>query len=128
MAVDQGQAIMSFLVDEIAQICHEVNAAYCRTLGDDSQPSWGDAPTWQQDSVRSGVQFHLANPNAKPSHSHENWLKEKMRSGWKYGPVKDVDKKEHPCFVPYEDLPPEQKMKDYLFKAVVHSYKTVYKL
>lgn len=128
MALDQGQVIMSFLVDEIAEICHEVNAAYCRTLGDDSQPSWKDAPAWQQDSARNGVQFHLANPKAAASHSHDNWMKEKIRDGWKYGPVKDPDKKEHPCFVPYEDLPPEQKMKDYLFKAVVHSYKTVYKL
>ena len=28
--------------------------------------------------------------------------------GWKYGPVKDPEKKEHPCFVPYDDLPPSR--------------------
>jgi len=39
--------------------------------------------------------------------------------GWKYGAVKDADKKEHPCFVPYEELPKEQQAKDHLFKATV---------
>lgn len=41
-------------------------------------------------------------------------------AGWKYGPVKDPERKEHPCFVPYDGLPPEQRAKDYLFRAVVH--------
>jgi hypothetical protein len=41
--------------------------------------------------------------------------------GWKYGPVKDPEKKEHPCFVPYDRLPTEQKAKDYIFGAVVKS-------
>jgi len=65
--------------------------------------------------------FHRENPNANASHSHEQWLKEKRDNGWKYGPVKDPDKKEHPCFVPFDKLPREQQAKDYLFKAIVNS-------
>jgi hypothetical protein len=33
--------------------------------------------------------------------------------------VKDPEKKEHPCFVPYESLPAEQQAKDHLFKGIV---------
>lgn len=112
--------------EEVARVAHEINRAYCEALGDHSQPTWADAPQWQRDSAINGVRFHRANPNAKPSHSHESWLAEKAAAGWKYGPVKDAARKEHPCFVPYEDLPPEQKAKDYLFRQVVHSLTEVF--
>ena len=110
-------------VEQIAKVCHEVNKAYCEALGDNSQPFWEDAPEWQKQSAINGVNFHLENPNAGPNHSHDSWLKQKQEEGWTYGPVKDPEKKEHPCFVPYEDLPVEQKAKDYLFRQIVHSLK-----
>ena len=106
---------------EIARVCHEVNRAYCASLGDDSQPPWADAPEWQRQSAIVGVQMHRANPDAGPDDSHNSWLAQKRADGWKYGPVKDPDKKEHPCCVPYHDLPREQQAKDYLFRAVVHA-------
>lgn len=111
-------------IENIAQVCHEVNKAYCESIGDNSQPSWDNAPEWQKSSAINGVKFHLDNPDAPPSASHESWLKQKTEEGWKYGPVKNPDTKEHPCFVPYEELPTEQKSKDYLFKQVIHSLKS----
>lgn len=112
-------------VEQIAEVCHETNRAYCATLGDNSQLPWAEAPEWQRTSAVNGVRFHLDNPNAKPSHSHESWLAEKEAGGWKYGPVKDPEKKEHPCFVPYEELPGEQKAKDALFIGVVHALRSM---
>jgi hypothetical protein len=103
----------------IAIVCHDANKAYCMTLGDFSQVPWDEAPDWQKDSAIKGVSFCLDNPDAPPSANHDSWLKHKQAEGWKYGPVKDVDKKEHPCYVPYEQLPKEQQRKDALFKAIV---------
>jgi hypothetical protein len=110
--------------EDIARVCHEVNRGYCAALGDTSQVPWEEAPDWQRQSAIKGVEFNLANPDAPPSHSHDSWLAEKRATGWKYGPVKDAEKKEHPCFVPYEELPAEQKAKDYLFKATVRALST----
>lgn len=107
-------------VDAVAKICHEANRALCSALGDNSQPAWEDAPEWQKASARKGVEFHVMN-NAPASASHESWLKEKEETGWKYGPVKDAEKKEHPCFVPYDQLPKEQQFKDHLFRGIVHA-------
>lgn len=107
--------------EEIARVAHEVNREYCKALGDYSQARWEKATDWQKQSAISGVEFHKNNPSASPSHSHEEWLKEKESSGWKYGPIKDAEKKEHPCFVPFDDLPTEQQAKDYIFRAVVHA-------
>ncbi len=106
-------------IEKIAKICHEANKALCEALGDFSQVPWDDAPKWQKGSAVEGVKFNLANPEAPASASHDSWLAEKERTGWKFGPVKDAEKKEHPCFVPYEELPIEQQAKDHLFKSVV---------
>lgn len=105
--------------EDIAKVCHEANRAYCESLGDNSQPRWDDAPEWQRSSGIKGVEFNRTNPDAPPSHIHDRWLEEKRATGWKHGLVKDAEKKEHPCFVPYEQLPDDQKRKDALFKAIV---------
>lgn len=107
--------------EEIAGVCHEANRAYCHAIGDDSQPPWSEAPAWQRESAINGVRHALGNRDAKPSDSHESWLAEKKAAGWQYGPVKDPVAKLHPCCVPYDALPPEQKRKDALFLAVVRA-------
>ena len=105
---------------EVARVCHEVNRAYCQTLGDDSQPSWEDAPQWQKDSAMLGVRLHLSGDHG-PEASHESWRTQKFNDGWRWGPVNDPAKKEHPCMVDFSDLPKEQQAKDFLFRGVVHA-------
>jgi hypothetical protein len=111
---------------QIAKVCHEANRAYCASIGDASQPSWDDAPQWQKDSALKGVEFHLTSiangVKPSPSASHNSWLEEKRYAGWKYGPVKNAETKEHPCFVSYDELPLEQKLKDYIFVAIVEAF------
>lgn len=107
----------------IAMLCHSINAAYCQSLGDESQLVWEDTPDSHQQSLIAGVEMHLANPQATPEQSHESWYKQKEAEGWIYGEVKDLEKKEHPCFLPFDELPLEQKAKDYLFRATVHLMK-----
>lgn len=110
-----------FDTETIARVCHEVNRAYCESMGDYSQKDWEHAPQWQRDSFIAGVKFHIDNPMATPEDSHHKWLAHKEADGWTHGPKKDEAKKEHPCFVPYHELPPEQRAKDYLFRGVVRA-------
>lgn len=104
-----------------ARVAHEVNRAYCQALGDNSQPSWEDAPEWQKESAAMGVAFHLANPDAGPEASHNSWSAQKLNDGWRWGEVKDPEAKTHPCLVAFEALPVAQQAKDYIFRAVVHA-------
>ena len=107
--------------EEVARVAHEVNRAYCESIGDNSQLAWEDAPDWQKESARAGVYYHWNNTDASPSDSHDNWLSDKREAGWVYGDVKDEKAKTHPCMVSYEDLPQEQRSKDYLFRAIVQA-------
>lgn len=109
-------------IEQIAALCHEVNRAYCASVGDNSQQSWDDAPEWQRESAVNGVKFHLENETT-PEDSHISWMKEKVDSGWVYGEIKDSVKKTHPCIVPYNQLPQVQRGKDYLFKAICEFFK-----
>jgi len=109
-------------VTQIAITCHEVNRIFCEFNDDFSQPNFINAPDWQIESAINGVIFHIENPDANDSASHDNWMKQKIADGWVYGEEKDVDKKTHPCIVPFEELPKHQQFKDRLFRTVVHSF------
>jgi hypothetical protein len=109
-------------VEVIASICHEANRAWCVANGDFSQQSWADAPDWQKESAVAGVKAHLTH-DLSPRESHYLWMEHKTRDGWVYGSVKDEVRRTHPCMVPYEELPVEQRIKDSLFKAIVDTFK-----
>lgn len=106
-------------IEACARAAHEFNRAYCIAIGDRSQPPWENAPRWQRTSVRDGVQGVLDGND--PEESHERWRAAKKRTGWKYGPVKDPVQKTHPCFMPYRDLPEEQRRKDEGFVTCVRT-------
>jgi len=107
--------------EQIAKVAHEVNRAYCQSVGDYTQPKWEDAPKWQIASALAGVELHIRDPNAGVEDSHVSWMNQKLADGWKYGVLKDEDRKTHPCIVPYNKLSVEQQTKDYIFRQVVHS-------
>lgn len=44
--------------------------------------------------------------------THENWSRQRLRDGWVYGPERSDARKEHPCLVPYEELPESEKQYD----------------
>jgi len=43
---------------------------------------------------------------------HEVWAKERLAQGWVWGSERDDTNKRHPCLVPYDDLPEEEKEYD----------------
>ena len=108
-------------IQHIARACHEANRALCASFGDHSQLPWDQAEQWQRDSAIAGVKFRLKNPDAGDDCQHNAWMQDKIDNGWKYGTKKDAELKEHPCIVPFDQLPPEQKAKDAIFSAIVNA-------
>lgn len=109
-------------IEQVAKVCHETNRAFCDSIGDTSQKPWIEAEQWQRDSAIKGVQFKIDNPLALPSAQHDAWSADKIADGWCYGEVKDASMKKHPCLVAYDQLPLDQRIKDYLFVAIVGAF------
>lgn len=103
----------------IAESAHEINRAYCAFQGDDSQSAWFDMPQSHRLTLTQGVKAILTGVTKSPEAQHQRWMAAKEADGWVWGPVKDAEKKFHPCLRPYVELPPEQRVKDTLFRAVV---------
>ena len=57
---------------------------------------------------------------------HEIWAQERINQGWTYGEKRDDNKKLHPCLVPYEDLPEEEK--EYDRNTAIGTLKLILKL
>lgn len=55
--------------------------------------------------------------------NHDHWARKRMEEGWRYGPMRNDDKKEHPDLVAYEQLPESEK--DYDRKTVREALKAI---
>jgi hypothetical protein len=55
--------------------------------------------------------------------AHDNWAKQRKSEGWRYGQKRDDSRKEHPCLVPYEQLPESEK--EYDRKTAMETIKTI---
>lgn len=104
-------------VDAIARVCHEANRALQIINGDPVSVAWDDLDVETRESAVDGVLNALA--GATPEESHANWSAFKRAHGWVYGPVKNDTTREHPCLVPYAQLPEEQRVKENLFLSIV---------
>jgi hypothetical protein len=99
----------------IAMAVHEMNRAWCEINGDYSQAPWAESPEWQRKASISGIKYIMEHPDIAPGFQHVQWVNDKLADGWKYGPIKDAEKKEHPMLIPFEQLPWEEQVKDAIF-------------
>ena len=43
---------------------------------------------------------------------HEEWAQSRIKQGWRYGNERSDALKQHPCLIPYEELPEVEKAYD----------------
>lgn len=95
----------------IAKIVYAAVAEYSRSLGH-FHSNWDELSESLKESFVDGIAFVKANPHAADYEAHNRWYSNKIENGWKFGIVKDVEKKEHPCLVDFHELPETMKYKD----------------
>lgn len=120
--LDGSPAYSTFDLELIARTCHEANRVL-QLNHDDEQVSyaWHIASEEQKASAIEGVKKALEGATA--IELHEAWARRKLEDGWVYGETKDEGIRTHPCLVPYDKLPEEQRLKDHMFRAIVKSFK-----
>lgn len=104
-------------LDRAAYVAHEANRVYRETIGGPAVPIWKELTGEQRAGKRSGVKAALEGKT--PEEMHIAWCEYKLKDGWRYGPRENEVSKEHPCLLPYDDLPIEQRRKDALFLGIV---------
>lgn len=57
---------------------------------------------------------------------HDVWSESRIQDGWKYGEVRNDEKKEHPCIVPYAEL--SESEKEYDRNTALETLKLIIKL
>ena len=112
--------LLLLTTEEVARIVNDANRAYCIAIGDPVPELWDNLDEETKQSAMDGISFALK--GASPEESHNNWMKFKTEHGWTYGEEKDLEKKTHPCLVPYDELPYAQKVKDKLFLSIIDTF------
>lgn len=57
---------------------------------------------------------------------HEVWSQNRIKDGWKYGEVRNDERKETPCLIPYNELPESEK--EYDRNTALETLKLIIKL
>jgi len=92
-------------VDHIVEKLSMVNCEVVPAKGGD------DRPELMPDEIEMLARFE-----------HGRWMVEKLANGWRYGPKKNMEKKTHPCLVPWHKLPPREQDKDYQAARKIPSF------
>ncbi|KAA9156435.1 hypothetical protein FPZ12_027485 [Amycolatopsis acidicola] len=120
-ALGQTRATNPSLVnwDDLPETLREANRAQAgdierklELVGCAAVPSLEEAPfTFEPDEIERLAVIE-----------HERWMKERQADGWRYGPVRDNERKLHPDLRPWSQLGEEERQKD---RNVVLSLPTV---
>lgn len=113
----------------ICKLVHEANSAFAQHQPG-HQPetcvSWDQAQDWQIRSTKmmvAKVLLALLRPDQYPLYGphqiYEEWVKERLSSGWVYGDVTDRANKVHSDLVAYERLPWYTQAKDSMVLSIV---------
>lgn len=105
--------------EQVAMICHEAHRAFCAAMGDTTIDPWDKALDYQRQSAIAGIKAIAESDDIRraidPERLHESWLENALRTGWRYGEVKDREKKTHPALLPWKALSDNEKAKSALF-------------
>lgn len=57
---------------------------------------------------------------------HDVWAESRINDGWRYGPERNDERKEHPCLVEYDELPDSER--EYDRNTAIGTLKLILKL
>lgn len=57
---------------------------------------------------------------------HEVWAAQRRAEGWSYGPERSDRLRQHPCLIPYDELPEEER--EYDRTTALNTLRMIYRL
>lgn len=89
----------------------DVRASAIRPLSDIPPASPYDPQPIDTSGVTLPVEL-MALLDGLARNAHEVWARQRLRDGWTHGARRDDDARQHPCLVPYDELPDGEKEYD----------------
>lgn len=117
---------MKFNATQIAEALHRLTALVPRMDG--SQPLPWDQLTEEQrqSSIQVVHDLMCSDVIYTAEQLHDVWQKKAHELGWTYGPVYDLDRKEHPSMLPFDRLPDSEVFKDQVWHYMIRLFKPYY--
>ena len=107
---------------EVAKECHIANNNLMVANSEIPNPvDWNDLDTHTKHMNIESVKKIYDNPNITAKDIHDEWMKNKIKDGWKYGDVKDANLKTHHLIIDFDQMNDIDKMKDQIFIDVVNN-------
>lgn len=117
--------VSSKLLALLAQSVHQANKIFSEQVLSEEKKDWALLDKDARNSLVNAVRKTLELKVEDPEQSHEMWLTEMVKSGWKYGEEYSETEKTHPCMVHYADLPQGQQTKDEIYLAILKPFYTL---
>lgn len=111
------------LIDFALSLVHNANAVL-KSANGEKHEELADMDPARKESIRNAIKYALEN-DTSPEESHISWLEAQEKLGYVYGPVIDRVALQHPCMVPYNQLPEAQKTKDAMFVSIINTTKGI---
>lgn len=107
-------------MDQVAGVTFQMIDAY-NVIVDGAEPrtDWWFLPEDEQAMTMQAVTALRDAPEISPQQNHERWVEIMLERGWTIGPEVDLDRKEHPFLIPFEELPPAAKRMNYANYLIV---------
>ena len=110
----------------VAHIAWEAYRALCVSQGDHTVDSWYFAPDDKKQAMIASVSHIILTPGITAKMCHEHWVRWKLHEGWTSSNRKDEARKTHPMLMAWDDLTPDQQLKDRLFVSIVQALYPAY--
>jgi hypothetical protein len=88
-------------------------------IGDNAPRAWEHASKEKRAGYILAVQGVIDHPDISPEKQHMEWCDSMYAKGWTYGHELSEGNRVHPNLLKYQDLPQEQRIKDWVFLSVV---------
>jgi len=112
-----------FGLEDIARLVVNTNADYSLALGEQAVTYWDATSPEVRASIIRGI-ISALRYDPTPAQNHQNFIDDRTKEGWTYGPEKNAEAKTHPDMIPFEQLPADQKAKNFIFLSLVKSLKS----
>ena len=111
--------------EEIAIIIHNITSKVPRPDGS-HVGYWNDLTDSQKQNAINAVKKIMSEPAKTAEELHDLWMLPLLDDGWIAGDF-SIEKKQHPCIVPFDRLPDTEVLKDELWSVLTEAFRRFYR-